>query len=203
MSPPGTTSHSKFLSDEEYLALEKKTGLKYELFDGEAFPMPPASFNHRIIAANLNRHLGKLCNGRCHVGSADLRLKVEATGLLTYADVFVTRGELDLVEPGATLANPSLIAEVSSPTTELYDRTIRFEHYRQIPTLSTYLIVNQNLPRVEQFNRETGAKWLHLSAIGPHATLELPSLQIILSLADIYSGVEFPDLGSFMRPFRR
>lgn len=202
MSSPGSTI-SKFLSDDEYLALEQKTGLKYELFDGEAFPMPPASFNHRIISANLNRHLGHLLKGRCNVGSADLRLKVEATGLLTYPDLFVTRGDLTMVEPGTTLVNPSLIAEVSSPATELYDRTIRFEHYRQIPTLSTYLIVNQNVPRVEQFNRETGAKWLYLSAFGPHATLELPSLKVTLSLADIYSGVEFPDLGNFMRPFRR
>jgi Uma2 family endonuclease len=201
MSPPAATSH--FLSDEEYLALEKKTGLKYELFDGEAFPMPPASFNHRIIAANLNRHLGKLCKGRCNVGSADLRLKVETTGLLTYPDVFVTRGEVDLVEPGATLVNPSLIAEVSSPTTELYDRTVRFEHYRQIPTLSTYLVISQNAPRVEQFNRETDSKWLHLTAFGPHATMELLPLQITISLAEVYSGVEFPDLSNFLRPIRR
>ena len=58
MSSSATTSISRYLSDDDYLELERKTGLKYELFDGEAFPMPPASFNHRIIAANLNRHLG-------------------------------------------------------------------------------------------------------------------------------------------------
>lgn len=202
MFSPGAIS-SRSLSEEEYLALERNTGVKYEFFQGEAFPIPRANFNHRLIAGNLNRHLGKLLKGRCNVGSADLRLKVEATGLLTYPDLFVTRGDLTVVEPGATLINPILVAEVSAPATELYDRTIRFEHYRQIPTLSTYLVISQNLPRIEQFSRETGNKWLHLSAFGPHATVDLLSLRINLSLAEIYSGVEFADLRSFMRPFRR
>jgi Uma2 family endonuclease len=162
-----------------------------------------AGFNHRIVAGNLNRHFGRLLKGRGNVGSADLRLKVEATGLLTYPDLFVTRGALTMVEePAAALVNPSLLAEVTATETELYDRTTKFAHYRRIPTLSAYLLVSPDVPRVEQFNRETDSKWLYTWAAGPHATLELPSFQVTISLAEIYAGVEFPDREAFLRPTR-
>jgi Uma2 family endonuclease len=167
------------------------------------FPLPPESFNHRIIAGNLNRHLGKLVRGRCTVGSADVRLKVEETGLLTYPDVFVARGELTLVEPGTTLVNPSLIAEVLSPATELYDRTTKFEHYRQIPTLSTYLLIAENYPRIEAFSRETDAVWLYWSVLEPHSSIDVPALKVTLSLAEIYAGVEFIETSDSLRPRRR
>ena len=201
MSQPGSTFElSRSLSDEEYLALEKKTGQQYELFEGEIFPLPPATYNHRIISANINRLIGKSVRGRFNVGTGDLRLKVEATGLLTYSDLFVTRGDLTMVEPGTTLINPIVLGEVISPSTELYDRTVKFEHYRQISTLSSYLLFSQSAPLVEHYSRETDNIWLYWSAAGPHATIDIPILKATLSLAEIYAGVEFGE--SFLRPFR-
>jgi Uma2 family endonuclease len=191
------------LTEEDYIALEKKAGLKHEFLDGNVFPIPVPGFNHRIIAANLSRHLGKLLRGKCNVGSADQRLKVEETGLLTYPDLFVTRGDLTMVEPGTTLVNPVMIAEILSPETELYDRSIKFEHYRQIPTLSTYLLVSQNTPRVEAFSRETDTVWLHWIVYGPHASIDLPALKVTVSLAEIFAGVEFAEASDYLKPIRR
>jgi Uma2 family endonuclease len=191
------------ITEDEYLALEKKTGVKHEFFEGEVFPLPSAGFNHRIVAGNLSRHLGKLLRGKCNVGGGDLRMKVESTGLLTYADVIVTRGELTMVEPGTTLVNPTLIAEVLSPATELYNRTTKFEHYRQIPTLSMYLLITENYPRIEAFSRETDSVWLNWSAFGPHAAIDIPSLKVTLALAEIYAGVEFVETSESLRPRRR
>jgi Uma2 family endonuclease len=189
------------LTEEEYLVLERDSETKHEFFNGRVFALPSASFNHRIIAANLNRHLGNLLKGNWSIGKADLRVKIEASGLLTYPDAYAVRGELTLLhEPAATLLNPAFIAEIMSPRTELYDRTAKFEHYQQIPTLSTYLLLAENSPRAEQFTRETASKWTYCSASGPHASLELPALKISLSLAEIYAGVEFSDAGDFRHP---
>src|SRR5688572_7349699 len=127
------------LTEEEYLALEEKSEIRHEFFDGEIFAMAGGTYNHSIIAGNLNRHLGNLLAGRCSVGNADLRIKVEATGLLTYPDISLICGAPNLTnQPSDTLLNPTLIAEVLSPSTELYDRGVKFEHYRQIPSLTTY-----------------------------------------------------------------
>ena len=105
------------LNEEDYIDLERKSGARYEFFGGGIFPIPNPSFNHRIVTANLNRHLDKLLKGGCSIGSADLRLKVEATGLLTYPDVFVVTGAMELAHPDSLL-NPAMIAEVMSPLTK-------------------------------------------------------------------------------------
>ena len=192
---------ARHLTEEEYLVLERDSDTKHEFFNGRVFALPSTSFNHRIIAGNLNRHLGNLLKGSWNVGNGELRVKVEATGLLTYPDGFAVRGELTLVhEPAATLLNPSFLAEIMSPRTELYDRTAKFEHYQQIPTLSTYLLLSENSPRAEQYTRETGSKWTYFAVSGPHATMEVPALKISISLAEIYAGVEFSDAGEFRRP---
>ena len=189
------------LSEEEYIDLEKKSGARYEFFAGELFALPSPSLNHRIVTGNLSRHLGRLLKGGFNVGSADLRVKVEATGLLTYPDVFALSGAMEMVEPDS-LVNPTLIAEVVSPRTELYDRTVKFEHYRQIKSLTTYLLVSQDVPRVEQFSRHNEMEWRYTWAGGPHDVMDVRALGITLSLAEIYGGVEFSDAIEFERPFR-
>ena len=189
------------LNEEDYIDLERKSGARYEFFAGHIFSVPPPSLNHRIVTANLNRHLDKLLKGGCSIGSADLRLKVEATGLLTYPDVFVVEGPMELAHPDSLL-NPTMIAEVLSPRTELYDRTVKFEHYRQINTLTSYLLVTQDVPRVELYTRRNEVEWRYTWAFGPHDVLDLPALGITLNLAEIYAGVEFAETTDFERPFR-
>jgi Uma2 family endonuclease len=153
---------------------------------------------------NLAVHLSSLLKGRCAVGNTDLRIKVETTGLLTYPDVSVICGVPDLVHrPSDTLTNPTLVAEVLSPSTELYDRGVKFEHYRQIPSLTTYLLVSQETPKIEQYVRETEFKWEYRTASELNATMDLPALGITLSLAEIFAGIQFgPELRGHMRPLR-
>jgi Uma2 family endonuclease len=192
------------LTIEEYLALEEKSEVRHEFFNGEIFAMAGGTFNHSIIAGNLIGRLNTLLKGRCFVGTADLRIKVEATGLLTYPDVSVICGAPELLyRPSDTLVNPTLIAEVLSPSTELYDRGVKFEHYRQIPSLTTYLLVSQEAARVEYFIRQNAFKWEYGVASGPDSHIEPSGLGITLSLAEIFAGVQFrPDVSEHLRPSR-
>jgi Uma2 family endonuclease len=190
MAEPATAHR---LSVEEYLALEEKSEIRHEFFEGEIFAMAGGTFNHSIIAGNLIAHLKGFTKTRgCFVSNADLRIKVEATGLLTYPDVAMICGEPHLeYRPADTLTNPTLVAEVLSPSNESYDRGTKFEHYRQIPSLSTYLLISQDAPRVEQFVRQTDFKWEYRTITGLDATMELPALGITLSLKEIFAGVKF------------
>lgn len=192
------------LTEEEYLALEEKSEIKHEFFNGEIFAMAGGSFHHSIIATNFCGHLRNVLKGRCFVSNSDLRIKVEATGLLTYPDASVICGTPQLIQkPADTLVNPTLIAEVLSPSTELYDRTIKFEHYRQISSLTTYLLVSQEAPRVEQYIRATEFKWEYRAAVGLDAMIELSALGITLSLAEVFNAVEFQtEPGGHLRPLR-
>lgn len=185
---------SRRLTEAEYLGLDRASEVKSEFFDGEMFAMAGGTLRHSLIATNLARELGnRLRGGPCIPYNADLRIKIAATGLLTYPDLSVICGPPEfLPDTDDTVMNPTVLIEVLSDTTEAYDRGKKFEHYRQIPTLREYLLVSQKEPRIEQFLQQPDGRWLLTEAAGLDGTLQLPSLGIILSLAEIFAGVNFP-----------
>ena len=91
-----------------------------------------------------------------------------------------------------TLANPLLIVEVLSDSTEAYDRGEKFQHYRTIPTFTDYLLVSQHETRAELYTRR-GDHWEYRDITGPDGTLTLPSVEVTLALSDVYALVEWDD----------
>lgn len=181
------------LTEAEYLEIERRAEFKSEFFDGEMFAMSGGTRWHSLIGTNLAREFGNRLKGhRCVPYNTDLRVKIMATGLFTYPDLSVVCGEPQLLDDEIdTLLNPAVIVEVLSDSTEGDDRGKKFEHYRQIPSLREYLLVSQKEPRIEQFIRQESGFWLLGEAAGLDATLELPSLQITLSLSEVFAKVEF------------
>jgi Uma2 family endonuclease len=202
MAVPQTTHR---LTEAEYLALERAAATKSEFYDGEMFAMAGGTRRHSTICVNLAAEFAnRLREHRCQPFNADLRIKAEATGLYTYPDLSVVCGEdLHVDQEMDTLTNPTLIVEVLSDSTEGYDRGKKFEHYRQIPSLKEYLLVSQTEPRIEQFIRQPGNEWLLREASGLNASLTLPSLEISISLAEVFRNVKFPpEPGARERPHR-
>ena len=183
----------KLLSERDYLTLERSAELKSEYFEGEVFAMAGGTRWHSLIGGNLVAELRDRLKGRpCVTYNAELRIKIEATGLCTYPDLSVICGPLRLAAgTDDTVLNPTVLVEVLSDSTEGYDRGKKFEHYRQIPTLQEYLLVSQKEPRIEQFIRQADGRWLLNEAAGLDATLELPALRISLSLAEVFAKVNF------------
>lgn len=182
-----------YLSPQDYLALERQAERKSEYLEGEMIAVTGASENHILAVTNLVRELSaQLKQHPCRVYSNDLRIQVSATGLYTYSDVVVACGERRFEDGHAdTLPNPTLIIEVLSPTTESYDRGKKFEHYRALESLSEYVLVSQDQPRVEQFLRQDGNHWLFTATAGLDATVTLSSIQCELALTEIYDKVAF------------
>jgi len=178
----------------EYLWLDQNSGLRHEYLDGHVWAMAGGSPDHAAIAANLIALLGALLReGPCRVFTADLRIRVVATGLGTYPDLSVVCGalEADPEDPrGHTVTNPKVLVEVLSPSTEDYDRGEKLAHYKQIPSLEAVLLVAQEERRVEIWRRIRGG-WT-LDVAHGRDLVALPSLQLRLPLAEIYRGVEGP-----------
>lgn len=175
----------------EYLALELETSQKHEYFKGEIYAMGGASFSHGLLTGNLVSALHARLRGKpCRVVPADLRVKVSPTGLYTYPDVVVVCGEPKLEQPGDTLLNPKLIVEVLSESTERKDRGWKFEQYQTIETLTDYLLVAQDTPRLELFTRQTDGRWLYVAENRIEASVMMPSIACELRLADVYEKVE-------------
>jgi len=176
---------------EEYLEMERKAAYKSEYHDGEIFAMAGASESHISIVGNLMYLLVGQFKGRdCKAYSNDMKVRVTATGLFTYPDVVILCGEpLFNDQNRDVLMNPGVIIEVLSDSTEAYDRGKKFEHYRSIESLSDYLLVAQDRPDIEHLVRQADQKWLYSASKGIDARVEIPAINCVLLLADVYDKV--------------
>lgn len=65
-----------------------------------------------------------------------------------------------------TLLNPSVIIEILSPSTEAYDRGVKFAHYQSIASLQVYALIAQDRYRIESYRRQTHDNWLYSAVEG-------------------------------------
>lgn len=177
----------------EYYQLEASSETKHEYYRGIAYAMTGASMRHNLIVANTIGLLhAQLLNRPCTVFPSDLRLKIEVTGLYTYPDASVLCDAInyaDLRED--TVANPTVIIEVLSPSTENYDRGNKYLHYRTIPTLREYLIIAQEQVRIEHYLRHGERQWLLEEYFHDDQQITLRSIGCQLTLSEIYAKVSF------------
>lgn len=182
------------LTVQEYLALERSSETRREFFRGQVFAMSGASRAHNIIALNIGTRFNLQLKDRdCEAYVSDMRVKVDTTGLYTYPDVVVVCDEPQFEDAEFdTLLNPLLIVEVLSKSTESYDRGKKFEHYRQLKSLTAYVLVSQDHPHIECFSRGTDGIWQLTEATGLDAAIHIPALDCRLTLAEVYAKVQFP-----------
>lgn len=188
-----STSPRKRITPQAYLAQERRAAFRSEYFDGEVFAMAGASRRHCRIGTNLVARIDEqLRETPCEVFASDMRVKVSATGLYTYPDAAIACGELQFEDADVdVLLNPKVVFEVLSETTEGYDRGKKFDHYRQISSLSEYVLVSQTEPLVERFVRQPDDSWRPTVFQGLDAVMELETVTCRLRLADVYYKVSF------------
>ncbi|MFK7899565.1 MAG: Uma2 family endonuclease [Cyclobacteriaceae bacterium] len=185
----------QYTSLEEYETLEMKEPLaKYEYFDGEVIDMSGGTINHGLIAGNLQFQLrsGLGKNSSCKVFGSDVKVEVEQFNAYVYPDVFVvcdsykSSGKMEHV-----IANPKLIVEVLSDSTQERDKTEKFMYYRSLNSFQEYILVSQKSPIVELFYKESETKWDIRTFQGLDSVIDVKSLGIKISLEDIYEGIDF------------
>lgn len=180
------------LTEEQYLAVERRAEFRSEFHEGEMFAMAGASRRHNRIVTNLVTALDSQLRERpCNVYSNDMRVKIPDTGLFTYPDLVVTCGEEMFADDEQdTLLNPLVIVEVLSDSTEAYDRGKKFEHYQSIGSLTTYVLVAQDATRVEQYVRQDdGRAWIYTETHEAGAVVEIEAIACDLKLEDVYAKV--------------
>lgn len=178
---------------EEYLSREHVAEYKSEFYQGEIFAMTGGSPTHNDISVNIVAALRNSLRGRgCRPSASDQRIRIPANGLCTYPDASVVCGERELDDQDEdAITNPIVVFEVLSKSTERYDRGKKFALYRQLESLREYVLVSQTETQVERFVRQADGDWLLTVLKGPEAVLKIASLDVSLTLSDIYEDIEF------------
>ena len=182
------------LTEEQYLAIDRAAEFRSEFVDGEMFAMSGGSLRHARLQRNLLFELqSALRDTGCEAFTSDMRVRVPATRMYAYPDVTVICGKPVLSdEQQDILLNPVVIFEVLSPTTEKYDRGLKFQHYRAIESLKDYILVDQNQVLIEQFTRQDDNTWTLRDYQLLDQELTIPSINVSLPVRRIYDRIELP-----------
>jgi len=182
MSAPASSR----LSHSEYLRTERAREIKHEYLDGLERAMAGGTIEHGRLASRFAQLVGTELRERpCEVFSADVRIRIEASNRSVYPDASIVCGEIQrAVSDSEAVANPLLIAEVLSESSEAYDRGEKFRHYRRLDSLREYVLISQHEPLVEVWQRD-GTSW-SVHDYGPGQWVRLVSIDVVIPVDSLY-----------------
>jgi Uma2 family endonuclease len=184
-----------------YLRRERASEERHE-FHGEIHATASKSGRHGTVSTNVVVALegqlkGKPCRAKdAIVRSGPVLVSGQGThGPFSYSDVVVICGEPEYTDAHRdVILNPAVIVEVLSPSTEAFDRGEKFTRYQTWnPTLTDYLLVAQDRPRIEHYRRQADDRWFYRLTAGLEASVEIASIQCTLRLVDVYDRVAFAE----------
>jgi Uma2 family endonuclease len=172
----------------DYLTLESSSTVRHEFLAGEIYAMAGGTPQHAALAVAVAAALlTQLRGGPCRVHSSDLRIRVTETGLTTYPDVTVVCGSYQSdTQDKNTIINPQLLVEITSESTEDYDRGEKLESYQRIATLQAIVLVSHREHLLELFERDRD-RWRRSEA-RTGSSLQIASLRTTLSVDELYAA---------------
>jgi len=187
------------MSVEDYLELDSNAiDAKYEYLDGVARLMSGGSVGHDRIARNVASDIEEnFLSGPCTAFGSDVQvligLKPNGKEQYVYPDVTVSCDVADRRRDNTLIRSARLVVEVLSPSTEKIDRGPKLEAYKKYPTMAEIVLINQFMQSVEVYRRgEEETSWSY-SFYGPGSTVELTSVDVYLSMDEIYKGINFDE----------
>jgi Uma2 family endonuclease len=183
----------------EYVELEKRSSIKHEYIngeirvmggvadDGEISAMGGGTIAHARLAVVIGSMLSRQLEGRrCAVFSSDARLRIEAEDAITYPDLVVCCGSVD-AHPNDRLAivNPVAIVEITSPSSDRYDRGAKLDRYKLIDTLRDIVIVAYREREIEVHHRNADGTWtVARGSVGERVNVN--SINCVLDVDAVY-----------------
>jgi Uma2 family endonuclease len=192
VNEPELNYSKKKYTVEEYREMESTSEVKHEYYQGEIFAMAGATVPHNFVRKNIISALDqKLSDSPCQPHNGDTRIYIKKNGMHMYPDVTIICGEVRTDNNDKfNVLNPTIILEVLSPSTEGYDKGLKFSFYREIPTLKEYILVEPESVRIEAFHLNADGFWGLKVYKDIESSLELPSINVSLPLKEIYKRTD-------------
>lgn len=182
----------KKISAEDYFEMEETAFEKSEYYHGEIFVMSGASVNHNLIVMNTGSALHvKLSDAGCLVFPSDIKVELDPGRHYAYPDISVVCGEIAYgAGRNDIITNPKVIVEILSESTRDYDRGGKFAAYRELPSLTDYILIEQYRVLIEHFSRKSSELWEMRIYRSQDDMLDIDSMGLSLPLRDIYKNIK-------------
>lgn len=190
-----TTVLEKKLSVDVYLDREQASQRKSEYVDGEVREMTEASRSHNLICWRILVALAPQLDAKSlEAYPSEMRVRTDERGPYYYPDIVIAPSPPKILKDrGDTLLDPLVVFEVLSPSTESIDRGEKLANYAAIDSLNDYVIVAQDHVRVDHHSRQSDGSWRLVIHDDLTRTVDLASIGVRLSLAEIYDRIFPPE----------
>ncbi len=178
---------------DEYLEFERNAAERHEFVDGYLIEMAGESLSHSRICVNITIEIGGQLRGeKCEALSPNMKVRTSNASLFSYPDLTIVCGEPQFHDRKKDVViNPKVIFEVLSPSTEKYDRTVKFQRYRLgNDSLTDYILIAQDVISVEHYHRDEQNRWIFEGCVEMSDFLRLPELELEIVAERIYDRVE-------------
>ena len=178
------------ISLEEFFALlESDPEHRYELIDGYPSMMTGGSPDHAIIGLNVASILRGLLRKRpCIAYNSEVYIALDGEENCLCPDASVSCDRRDH-HATKVICYPCVVAEVLSPSTKVRDRGLKADLYQNMPSVQEILFIDTQVMRVQLYRRETD--YWTMRNFTQHDTIELTSLGIHFSVAEVYEKTTF------------
>jgi Uma2 family endonuclease len=179
-----------YITEAEYLALEKTAHVRHEYVDGQIYAMAGAADKHNRVAMNIGFHLRRQTRGTpCSTYMNDMKLRLEEGRYQYYPDVMLCCDPTDNPDPYYK-ERPCVLVEVLSPSTLSTDKREKLLNYQRNPSVRYYLIVSPEQVQVDYYQRNTEGQWEHaLLEAGETLHMQCGDCTMQLTLEDIYEDM--------------
>lgn len=179
-----------FVTEDDYLAAEIGAEMKREFIGGVVYAMAGAKIRHNRIAGNAFAIFHNALRGSaCSPFNSDtkVRIRLRDHTRFYYPDAMVV---CDSNPDDDTFQDePVIIVEVASESTRRIDEGEKKDAYLSIPSLGSYLVVDQETPVVLAYQRQPDTGFRREIFEGLDAIIPLPEIGSELDLSDLYEGV--------------
>jgi Uma2 family endonuclease len=181
----------ELVSVDDYLEGELRSPIKHEYLGGAVYAMAGARNLHNVIATNWLVAVGRQLLGRPYRpfnSDTKVRLRLPTQTRFYYPDGMIVchaNPPDDFFQD-----NPVVVAEVLSEATRRIDEGEKKDAYLAIPSLTAYLLIETDRPRVV-VHRRTETVFMPEVYEGLDATIALDDLGCSISLAELYERVDF------------
>ena len=175
----------------DYLQREADVPQRFEYVNGQAYALSGTSKRHGALVTNLVVRLftAPSRSPSCGVYSQCVKVHVPERNSYYYPDV-VAACEYSSSEQ-YIIREPCFIVEVLSPSTASIDRREKRLAYMTLPSLEQYVVLDQDRMRADVYCR-AGSGWNLAILREPAQRLEVSCFRCVLTLDEIYAGVELP-----------
>jgi Uma2 family endonuclease len=170
---------------EEYIAFEEKSETRHEFINGQLYEMPECKDIHNEICGNIGIALRLLLKDKIFKIYTRVKVCIIENQHYAYPDVYLTYDERD-THDRFIKRHPSVIIEVLSDGTRVYDKTDKFIHYQKIESLRHYLTVEPEKTLVECYTKQADGSWEVETFTNISDIISLTALNIQLPLSEIY-----------------